>query len=409
MTTAAQSPNPVAPGDPGEAVLRGVADTVQLVVAAEAEQYRLAATWADLHPGDDLDPATEWAQREAEFAGQGAPTVAEFAVADFALAAGLSTDSGRALIGDALETRHRLPRLWARVLAGQVRVWRARKIAQATRPLSPDAAAYVDRQVAPVAHTCSYAQIERTLTDAQAAYDPDTVEGDRLDRSDGRCFRIRTHEVTTNGLVYIDGLLDLPTALALDAAIAKTAHDLLTAHPTLPLDHRRAMAAGLLGNAESKAEVVIYAHTTLDALRDGRGLVEVENTRSLATLEEVADWCTTLGIPVTVKPVLDLAADLHTDAYRPTPAQHEQAVVTFPTCVFPWCTRPSRGCDLDHIIAWPLGPTDSWNLAPLCRFHHRLKTHGGWSYHRSGPASFVWTSPTGRTYTTVVPPGRQPH
>ena len=30
------------------------------------------------------------------------------------------------------------------------------------------------------------------------------------------------------------------------------------------------------------------------------------------------------------------------------------------------------------------GPTCSCNLVPLCRYHHRLKTHGGWKLQRVG-------------------------
>src|SRR4051812_25770029 len=100
--------------DPAEAVLRQVSDTVDTIVEAEARQFRLAVAWADLHPGDVVDTSTPWADRDLQVAGDGAPTVAEFAVADYALAAGISTDAGRRYLGDAVETRYRLPRLWAR-------------------------------------------------------------------------------------------------------------------------------------------------------------------------------------------------------------------------------------------------------------------------------------------------------
>ena len=65
------------------------------------------------------------------------------------------------------------------------------------------------------------------------------------------------------------------------------------------------------------------------------------------------------------------------------------------TCVFPWCSRTARRCDLDHGVPWPHGPTADDNLAPLCRFHHRLKTHGGWIYTRLDETSLLWRSPHG--------------
>ena len=61
---------------------------------------------------------------------------------------GIGTMAAQLLIADALDLRHRLPQIWTRVLAGGVRVWRARKVAQATRHLSRDAAAQVDVAVA---------------------------------------------------------------------------------------------------------------------------------------------------------------------------------------------------------------------------------------------------------------------
>ncbi|HEV7875875.1 MAG TPA: HNH endonuclease signature motif containing protein, partial [Nocardioides sp.] len=72
-------------------------------------------------------------------------------------------------------------------------------------------------------------------------------------------------------------------------------------------------------------------------------------------------------------------------------------------CVFPWCTRPSRAfraeehhADCDHITPYrQAGRSCSCNLAPLCRKHHRAKTHGGWSYTPLDRGSYVWTSPHG--------------
>ena len=70
--------------------------------------------------------------------------MAEFCRADLAAALGVSVVAAGKLIGDALDLRHRLPRLWAAVQTGDVTVWMARKIAVRTRPLTLDAARKVD-------------------------------------------------------------------------------------------------------------------------------------------------------------------------------------------------------------------------------------------------------------------------
>ena len=63
----------------------------------------------------------------------------------------MSTQAGEGLIRDALVLRHRLPKVWARVVALEVPVWRARRIAQAVYAHPADVADYLDEHVAAVA------------------------------------------------------------------------------------------------------------------------------------------------------------------------------------------------------------------------------------------------------------------
>ncbi len=70
------------------------------------------------------------------------------------------------------------------------------------------------------------------------------------------------------------------------------------------------------------------------------------------------------------------------------------------TCRFPGCDEPAVGCDLDHTIAYPHGPTCASNLGCLCRKHHLLKTFGGWLNHQLPDGTMIWTAPDGQTYTT---------
>ncbi len=124
-------------------------------------------------------------------------------------------------------------------------------------------------------------------------------------------------------------------------------------------------------------------------------MVEVENTRTVVTPEQVKEWCQQAGTRVTVRPVLDLAEEMSTGAYSPTPLMKEQVRLRYPTCVFKDCDRPARGCDLDHHDPYPHGATTTSNLFPLCRGHHRLKTTGGWTYRLLDQNTIEWTSPMG--------------
>jgi len=91
------------------------------------------------------------------------------------------------------------------------------------------------------------------------------------------------------------------------------------------------------------------------------------------------------------------------NAYEIPDRIREAVILRDHHCVFPNCTRPARSCDLDHITPYdpggPPGQTSTDNLAPLCRRHHRAKTHSRWRYESTSPGSYTWTTPSG---TTVI-------
>jgi hypothetical protein len=109
-----------------------------------------------------------------------------------------------------------------------------------------------------------------------------------------------------------------------------------------------------------------------------------------------------------VRPVLDLARPDAVDGHDPPEWMADLVRLRDRHCVFPGCRRRSRACDLDHIDPYvpldeggPPGQTHPGNLAPLCRRHHRAKTHVAWAYARLPDGSYHWASPLGRRYTVV--------
>ena len=144
----------------------------------EANLCRLAVEWVVMHPEDALHEAATYLDRGGNetglgLAGEGAPTVAEYAVAEFAAAVGLATEAGKWFLGECLELRYRLPRHWDMLTSGQVPAWKARRVARETLRLSPEAAGFVDQNVAPVAGKIRPAQLDRTIHEAIGRYMPE--------------------------------------------------------------------------------------------------------------------------------------------------------------------------------------------------------------------------------------------
>ena len=166
------------------------------------------------------------------------------------------------------------------------------------------------------------------------------------------------------------------------------------------------LETGVLGEPTSRGgRVELFVHLASADLADPtRAGGEVERLGA-ATRGLLAAW---LGRPdlasITVRPVLDLHRPDTVDRHHPPAWMRETAVQgRRHVRVSGLAARDSRGCDLpDHITAYRRirdggapAQTRLANLAPLCRTHHRLKTHSGWSYQRLADNHYLWTTPTG--------------
>src|SRR3990170_4222654 len=123
--------------DTASGVLAAARERRRVADRAEAELLQLAVQWAIIHPAETLDDAETFRLRSGgesglPLAGPGAPLVAEFAVAEFAAAIGMGTEAGKYYVGHALELRYRLPRLWSRLVSGELAAWKARRVADVT-------------------------------------------------------------------------------------------------------------------------------------------------------------------------------------------------------------------------------------------------------------------------------------
>ncbi len=428
-------------------VIALVRETAAAVRARETDLLVLAVVWADAHPDLDADaenaadlrrdPMAIEPDRDPDAPDPRVPAVAWDAGAPFAAALGVATSAGEAMIRDALVLRHRLPAVWKRLLAHEVPVWRARRIAQAIAGKPDDVAAHLDEAIGPVAEKVGPITLDRLIGEALMRLYPDEVELARVEALESRHATVHQDSLTQTptgtevgemtlradwkDLTDFSGTLsEIAARLAEEDAAADREPD--------SLDVRRSRAVGVLADPEAAAALLarrekpkprrhttLFVHLSEEAVRGTELLGRNQTTGRPVLEQQVRDWCGRTDTHLTVVPVIDLTDHESVDRYEVGDRLRTRVSLLNPTCVFPWCSRPARHCDADHVIAHAAGGTTcDCNLAPLCRRHHRLKTKAGWRYQSVETGVWLWSEPHGQRFlrddrgTTDVTPTRRP-
>jgi uncharacterized protein DUF222 len=81
--------------------------------------------------------------------------------------------------------------------------------------------------------------------------------------------------------------------------------------------------------------------------------------------------------------------DYGSTRYAPPPPLKRHVRARDRYCRTPGCDRPAAGCDIDHLVPHPAGPTAAGNLHCKCRRCHRLKHEGRWRHEILDPANPV--------------------
>ncbi len=120
-------------------------------------------------------------------------------------------------------------------------------------------------------------------------------------------------------------------------------------------------------------------------------------------------WRFTTGVPgqrdlvIAIDPIATQTCDHRFEAtgHDPGVKLRHLAEIRHATCTGPTCRRPSSRCDFEHNIPYEAGGrTCLCNGGPKCRHEHRLKQDPRWKVEQVTPATFRWTTPSGRQYTT---------
>ncbi|MCH5671702.1 HNH endonuclease signature motif containing protein [Streptomyces gilvus] len=172
------------------------------------------------------------------------------------------------------------------------------------------------------------------------------------------------------------------------------------------------------GSGGGRSGVVVQVTVPLDVLvgaGDGPGELKGYGPIGGSQARELAFAPGTVWRRLITEPETGLLVKTDPTSYRPTAETARHVIARDQYCAFPSCRMPAHRCDLDHVRPFDHrhpergGQTVPENLQPLCRRHHRLKTHHpGWKVRRDPHGGVAeWTAPTGHRYTNAPPVYRE--
>ena len=293
----------------------------------------------------------------------------------------------------------RLPLTLSAMRSGQLDLYRASVIAAEVSCAHPAVAAEVEEQMFPDALALASTKLRALARRTMSRVDPASVrERARRARSD-RMVWLRPGDEP--GVTRWQA--DQPTEISVLAwaAIDELAHRYVAdgEHRTLDQARADAMLDLILGNAQvtTTVELAVSVATDPDTVGvnvPGIGFIPEDVVTALTTA------CDTPLRRLLLDPDTGAVLQVGTSTYRPSERLRRAVRKRDRTCRFPSCAVKAERCDLDHVVTFPRGPTTESNLVVLCRHHHRLKHHAGWSLTMTPQGVCTWTTPSGLEYVT---------
>ena len=156
-----------------------------------------------------------------------------------------------------------------------------------------------------------------------------------------------------------------PTALRSRRRWGRTVPQRTTARPSATSPAPRPPSTSCAGDSRRRGrrstglpaarEVVLHAHFAASDRRPATTVFgptgRLEEGQRLILLDQVQGLVRRLRTKVTIKPVIDLNARLSAPGYA-IPTGSATRHPSRPHLRLPVCTRPARGCDVDHVIAY---------------------------------------------------------
>jgi uncharacterized protein DUF222 len=280
---------------------------------------------------------------------------------------------------------------------GEIDLYKVRTVHELTMNLSPALAREVEERVLEKAAGQTGAQLRQRARRIVLRVDPTGARDRAAEAKAARCAGFQSED---DGMAKVYAVVPAEKAVAIALRVDKIARQAKTPDDPRTMDQRRAdvvcdLLLGKPSNVRVQLQVTVPVSTVM-GLDDqpgelaGYGPLDATTTRALAG---DATWRRLLTDE------RGTLLEVGRRTYRPPAALRDFVQARDKTCVFPGCSVPAHRADLDHTTAFPTGPTTAGNLGVMCRAHHRLKQDPRWTVAQPTPGTFVWTSPSTRTYT----------
>ena len=424
----------------------------QVINAASAVQTLRVAQYASRE--QEQDPCGAWVEVD-----HGLGHVGEFAPDCFGPMLAMGFVAAGRKVNAAATLAAKLPSTLAAMSSGDLDPWRATIIATQLAEASRESCAAVEALIFPAVLGEAPGAVTRRVRRVLGRVDADAVRAkaakERLDRF------VHAYPSHVPGLTTWVASLPAAESAACWAAIDELAHQMRGDDPTRTLEQCRADALVdlMLGNAtvtttvtlmipvqtatvdepdgSLERDLIVRAATTTDHNPTGsafRTLNPLANTDDFGQptpdpnplIEPTWTQIAAMGYEIPgigviggdiVAAILDkfdtritrvlldertgVVIETSIDTYRPNRAMRRFVQKRDGHCRFPGCVRNAKRCEPDHVIPYSRGgPTAPWNLACLCKHHHRVKHQAGWTLTMSRDGVCTWTDPRGRQYAT---------
>ncbi|QIK66770.1 HNH endonuclease [Nocardioides sp. HDW12B] len=196
----------------------------------------------------------------------GTPAVTRSGVCELGVLLEITTTSASILLGDALDLRHRHPRLWAKVMDAEVPDWQAKRVARLAAELTWEQAREVDAATADLVGDVPWGRASDAVEAAVIRADPELHEARRKDAEGRRYVSAGRYRGTNaSGMRTLVAQGPVGDIARIDALVEHLA-TLLQHHGDVePLQVRRFKAFGLLANPAQVCAMLAAARDERDA------------------------------------------------------------------------------------------------------------------------------------------------